>query len=231
MNFADGSRRTVSQLNAGIHDRRHSEQSEESMFRRQILRFALDDLLANRPKFVSGRRVSDAGSPATLPEKTPVGPACNWKIIPARALLIACALILGCTSSKPSRPPVQNAETSSLTAPISNTDPCAMQMHDICGGFLLFYASQNRLPNQLSELYSTEVVAKEIRFVCPVSQQPYIYNPNGIFLPDQNARVILYDATAAHSGFRWAISIHEPRPGQPLIAKVLALPDQFFMLQ
>ena len=170
--------------------------------------------------------------PTTIVSKPRTGRPCYRVVVASKATLIVCALImLGCTPAKPSRPPVQDAGTSSLTARISNTDPCAMQMHDICGGFLLFYASQNRLPNQLSELYSTEVVTKDIRFVCPVSQQPYIYNPNGIFLPDQNARVILYDATAAHSGLRWAISIHEPHPGQPLIAKVLALPDQFFILQ
>lgn len=151
---------------------------------------------------------------------------------------IGCSVLLmlmaiGCVNEKPrnARPGGADPQTKSLTAPISNTDACAMQMHDICGSFLLFFGSQNRLPNQLSELYSTGFLDKDTRFVCPVSQQPYIYNPGGIIMPEQNARIILYDAVAAHSGYRWAISIHDPQPGQPLIAKVIALPDQFFMLQ
>ena len=169
-------------------------------------------------------------SPAITNATTRAGRPRYGAIAAGWSIFILC-INAGCTPAKPSRPPVPDAGTSPLTRPISNTDECAMQMHDICGGFLLFYASQNRLPAQLGELYSMQVVPKEVRFVCPVSQQPYIYKPDGIFLPDQNARVILYDPTAAHSGFRWAISIHEPQPGQPLIAKVIALPDQFFLLQ
>jgi len=147
-------------------------------------------------------------------------------IVSMLLMVTACA-----PQTQPPRVSAENLKTRPMTAPISNTDACAMQMHDICGGFLLFYAAQNRLPTQLGEMYSSGVLAKETRYVCPVSQQPYIYNPAGILLPEQNARVILYDAASSHSGFRWAISIHDPQPGQPMIAKVIALQDQFFLLQ
>lgn len=146
-------------------------------------------------------------------------------------VLLTTAMLMGCAGGKTATKPVEDPRTSPLTAPITNTDACASAMHDICGAFLLFYLSQNRLPAQLSELYNSEFLPKNVRFVCPVSQQPYIYNPSGIFLPEQNARVVLYDATAAHSNHRWAITIQEPQPGQPLVAKVIALPDQFFLMQ
>jgi hypothetical protein len=150
---------------------------------------------------------------------------------PHYGVALLSLLLAGCVQQKQARPPVQDPGTSPLTAPITNTDACATAMHDICGAFLLFYASQNRLPAQLSELYSSDFLSRDVRFVCPVGQQPYIYNPGGIFLQDQNALVILYDATPAHSQHRWAISIQEPHPGQPLVAKVIALPEQFFLLQ
>ena len=71
---------------------------------------------------------------------------------------------------------------------------------------------------------------ENVELVCPVSTKPYIYNPEGIFLQDRNELLIVYDATNSHKGFRWAITVHDPQPFQPLVTKVIALPESFFLL-
>jgi hypothetical protein len=149
----------------------------------------------------------------------------------AGGALIVALLIGGCASKTKTSTPPDPSHDKAPTAPISNTDACATRMQDMCGGLLLYYQLKNRLPESLDEIKNFPGEEGVPSFNCPVSKQPYVYMPNGIFLPEKNARVIVYDAAPSHSNMRWAISIDEPQPGQPLVTKVIALPETFFLLR
>src|SRR5450432_971101 len=125
-------------------------------------------------------------------------------------LLCLAALMLGCSSSPAPSGKIVKQET----AAISNTDPCATRMQDICGDLLLYYAVNHHLPAQLSELADLPDVGTLPEFICPVSHQPYIYDRAGIPLPEQQSRIVLYDATPAHSGLRWGIALNQPQAGK-----------------
>ncbi len=145
-------------------------------------------------------------------------------------LLVGLTLLCGCASPAPTtindKPPARPDRID----PISNTDPCAMRLHDICGGLLLYFAKHGDLPQQLTDMHDIPGLAGESPFICPVSGQPYTYNPAGLLAPERQERIIVYDARPSHSNMRWAVRIQEPAPGQPLVARVVALPESFFVL-
>ncbi|HMB94788.1 MAG TPA: hypothetical protein VKK61_01985, partial [Tepidisphaeraceae bacterium] len=86
----------------------------------------------------------------------------------------------------------------------------------------------HHLPAQLSELADLPDVGTLPEFICPVSHQPYIYDRAGIPLPEQQSRIVLYDATPAHSGLRWGIALNQPQAGKAIIMKVIALRESIF---
>jgi hypothetical protein len=136
-----------------------------------------------------------------------------------RVLLALAVLFVGCAAPAAPRPKTTPAKT----AAISNTDPCAMRLHDISGALLLYYSTHRELPATLDEL--KDLGASE--FTCPVSHQAYVYDPRGLPAPDGNARVVVYDAVAAHRGLRLAISVVPPEQGTALVTKVIALPPNW----
>jgi hypothetical protein len=158
-------------------------------------------------------------------------------------LTVAIALsALNCVTERTQRPivttpapsiPEPPPEKQKSAARISNTDPCATQLHDVCGAFLLFYKQNQRLPHDLAELAKSPMFTDAAaELACPVSKRAYVYNPVGIMTTDRQPRVILYDAAPTHSGFRWAISIIEPEEEDgPLITKVIALPESTFTMK
>jgi hypothetical protein len=142
-------------------------------------------------------------------------------------LLLGASLAAGCQSTTRSNhakgPPAD-------TAPITNTDPCATRLHDICGAILFYYATRHHLPARLEELTALPGFEDIHEFRCPVSGQPYLYNPIGIVSPDQPTHIILYDPAPSHSGMRWAVSFVEPQGAAPPFTKVIALPESYFSL-
>lgn len=142
---------------------------------------------------------------------------------------LVIVIMIGCapTTPKPATPAKKKVSADSV--PITNTDPCAMRLHDISGAFLFYYAIYQRLPTTLAELNDAPGVEPLSDMICPVSGRPYIYMPNGMLLPDRNARIILFDPEPSHSGIRWAISIVDPQPGKPLQTRVMAVPESFFV--
>lgn len=143
----------------------------------------------------------------------------------ARTLVLAiCGLaVFGCAAA-----PRLSERQASADSSASNTDPCAMRLHDICAPLLLYYATHRALPPRIEMLGQVPGFENVTEFSCPVSKTPYTYNPAGIPAPDRHMRLILYDAKATHDGIRWAISI----PAQPqdgaLVAKVVAVPETRF---
>ena len=144
-------------------------------------------------------------------------------------LVIAAILIssmLGCAS----KPPPRAAQARSHQSAISNTDPCATRLHDICGPLLFFYATNHKLPGSLDELRKIQGF-EDVEYVCPVTGLAYIYVPDGIPAPNQpGAKIVLYDAAPSAQGLRWAVSIIEPptRGAGALITKVIAVPESYF---
>lgn len=129
--------------------------------------------------------------------------------------------VQGTAVQAPSSPAPSGAVPS---ARITNTDPCANQLHDICGGLLLYYATNNRLPEALEELRSLPLPVAETRFDCPVSGKPYVYVPTAAPAgPAPGTWIVVYDALPSHEGKHWAISVNEPAPGEALIAKVITI--------
>jgi hypothetical protein len=137
------------------------------------------------------------------------------------ALLAACGFAAsGCAAA-----PRADEHRTTPEASSSNTDPCAMRLHDICAPLLLYYAKHHALPARMEMLSQVPGFEHVNDFTCPASGKPYTYNPAGVPAPDRAMRLIIYDATATPSGLRWAISI-PVSPGEgPLVAKVVAVAE------
>ena len=121
--------------------------------------------------------------------------------------------LAGCQASKPKQ--------ASGDALPTMTDPCAMRLHDLSGALLLYHATYHQLPPTLNDLRSIpDAVSPLETFNCPVSNQPYLYSQTGVAVAGQTGRVIVYDATPAHDGKRWAIEVLDSSPESPLVTKV-----------
>jgi hypothetical protein len=149
------------------------------------------------------------------------------RVLEIEVIALALAMMVGCASSSSRHGAKTQATANGFSQPSSASDPCALRLHDLVGGLLLYYAQHNELPPNLKTL---ELPSGELTndLVCPVSHQPYIYDPRGLPAPDEKSRLIIYDAVPAHGSFRWAVAITEPKPGQPLIAEVVAAPESIF---
>ena len=140
--------------------------------------------------------------------------------------LIVVLAIAGCGSSPDSAAPA--GDTVATTEP-SAVDPCAERMHDLIGGLLFHYYQYGRLPETLAEVNAPGLGLPPA--VCPTSNVPYAYTPDGIRLPQRDERVILYEGAQAHGPYRWGVSASEPDAGGQLQMKVLPLPESVFLLR
>ena len=174
---------------------------------------------------------SHPAHPACAEARTSPARSPHSSLIIHRSASLLLLLALAAAGCAPKSPSPSRAEAPRAQAPISNTDPCAMRLHDLCAPLLLYYSMNDSLPGRLDDLRQVPGFENQVVLTCPVSNRPYVYNPVGVYNPNQPERVILYDPTPAHSGFRWAISIIEPQqPNAPLITKVIALPESQFHL-
>ena len=106
------------------------------------------------------------------------------------------------------------------------TDPCASRLHDICGHLLLYYAVNKRLPQDLDGLRAGIGSADVPPLTCPVSGRDYLYHTAGLRVPGRSGRLVLYDASPAHSGMRWGIVIVGAGGAGPLSTRVILLPEE-----
>ena len=160
--------------------------------------------------------------------------------IGARSLLtVGCLLYLvgGCVTEKKTESFVPSLTADAKSSPkpaastaIPNLDPGAIRLQDISGALLLFFAEHRYLPETLDQLKTLAELDEPLNFISPASGKPYIYTSNGMVLQDQKKRLIVYDPAPGPQGYREAIVIDEPVVGQPLTAKVVAVPESFFLL-
>lgn len=152
-------------------------------------------------------------------------------------ILVACALVAaGCANDGATKPPTAppprvSADPLPAGAAMSNTDPSAQRLHDLCGALLLFYFEQQRLPESLEELKSSPGDSEAVSFVSPVTNTPYLYTAGGILIPERDARIVIYDPSPNRANVRWAVMIDDPVPGKALVTKVLPLPESFFLVR
>jgi hypothetical protein len=82
-------------------------------------------------------------------------------------------------------------------------DPCAEQLHDICGAMLLYYLAAHRLPNNLRELGA--FADQPLVFTCPLSGDDYEYRPISLQGTVDHPQLVMYDRHPVHQGRRWGI--------------------------
>ncbi|HEX4794410.1 MAG TPA: hypothetical protein VH370_11490 [Humisphaera sp.] len=125
-------------------------------------------------------------------------------------------------------------------------DACAARMQDMCGSLILYYATKKHLPERLDELSSFNIGGSPLQFVCPTSNQPYSYDPNGPMLGNSVwlvndvgqtvnlgesvsvGQMVVYDTTPAHNGQRWVIVFGRDRSGTTPVAQPYLIPEKTF---
>ena len=135
----------------------------------------------------------------------------------AACLVVLAAPLAGCKFER-----VQPEPTS--TALIPMLDPCAERLHDIAGTLLLHCAATGELPPDTAAIKRAGGEACP-PLECPVSREPYVYNPAGLSIPDQSGLLVLYDAKPSHNGKRWGLIVGQAVRNKPLEVRVILLPD------
>ena len=115
-----------------------------------------------------------------------------------------------------------------VSSHVIREDACGARMQDLSEALLLFYLHNERLPNDLIELKKAS--DPTLIWECPVTHQPYVYDRVGFYNLQTHARVVLFDATPAHLGMRWAVQITEAADHKKaLITEVLLEPESMFV--
>jgi hypothetical protein len=161
-------------------------------------------------------------------------------------------------NQSPARPPAQSPSNSQTTSDLGPagpmifndfsraTDPCAAQLQDLSEALLLYYAVKKHLPQSLDELAPYASAGTQLQLKCPISGEPYIYNRNGpllnnsLYLTDNTGRsvsvanqmslghMVIYDASPAHKGERWAIVFGMDTRGSTPVASPFRIPEKAF---
>ena len=139
----------------------------------------------------------------------------NKSSILAATCLALAGVLASCGPEQPK--PVKPMVASAPAGPTSRMAPCADQLHDICGQLLLYYYARKDLPESLDKM--GKGAANLLN--CPSSNKPYVYNPAGLAVPGWTGRLIVYDAKPYHYGMQWGILAEPPRPGKPLVLRVV----------
>lgn len=140
-----------------------------------------------------------------------------------RANLTACLLLLAAPLAGCKFQRVQPEPKS--TALIPMLDPCAERLHDIAGTLLLCCAATGDLPPDTAAIKRTGGEACP-PLECPISKEPYVYNPAGLTIPGQAGLLVLYDAKPSHNGKRWGLIVGQADRNKPLEVRVILLPEK-----
>ncbi len=133
-------------------------------------------------------------------------------------LLVLAAPLAGCKFER-----VEPEPTSAGQIPM--LDPCAERLHDIAGTLLLYCAATGDLPPDTAAIKHTGGEACP-PLECPISKEPYVYNPAGLTIPGQPGLLVLYDATPSHNGKRWGLIVGQAVRNKPLEVRVILLPEK-----
>ncbi|MHC4712029.1 MAG: hypothetical protein ACYTAN_01995 [Planctomycetota bacterium] len=126
------------------------------------------------------------------------------------AVLFALTALAGCRTT---------AHVAREPAPA--LDRCAQRLHTISERLLLHFAAHGELPESLERSDSVGGTGQELTYVCPVSGESYFYDAGALSAPGLEGKFAVYDATPAHNGGRWAITLSRSAPKGPIIANVV----------
>jgi hypothetical protein len=104
------------------------------------------------------------------------------------------------------------------------TDPCAEQLHEICGPLLLYYVTTKKLPDSLHDLAA--FADEPLQFNCPVSHEQYIYRPIKLTGTTDHPELVMYDTSAAHDGKRYGIVGAPPLGNRPVALWVVQFDEK-----
>ena len=127
-------------------------------------------------------------------------------------------------------PPASAAGPRLTTDQVVGSDPCAVQLQNVEGVLLQYFALNHQLPPTLQDLIPLADADQPLSLVCPETHQPYAYLPAGLSAANQAKRIIVYDAAPHRSGTRWCIlmpPLTHAHPGS-LSMEVVALPEAAF---
>ena len=154
--------------------------------------------------------------------------------------IVAC----GCDDSSPSKsakrgalqpsdhppPPLPIAHSPGFSVNTDDAiipDASSARLDDIVGALLFYIRANQGVPPTLDDLKTLPGVPENLNTISP-SGQPYMYAPQGLTAPNSNKRLLVYDPEESANGRRWCILVSQVRPGAPLTAEVLALPEISF---
>jgi hypothetical protein len=145
------------------------------------------------------------------------------------------------TSQRYVQPP--SANRAALVPPADAPETCDEQLQDICDALLQYYARKRQLPEKLEDLRPFAIEGRQLRFTCPVSGKPYLYDRGGPTLnqstwltnargqpvqmsqPNTTGQLIIYDAEAVHDGQRWCIVFGRDIRGNGMRADPCRIPE------
>lgn len=136
------------------------------------------------------------------------------------AAMAACALLGALLAGCEMPPP---AATTRPAAALTQADPCADRMHDLCGAFLLYYMAHHDLPPALADLAEVD---KSVALTCPATHRPYEYVREGLNVRGETAKLIVFEPAPCRQGLRCGILCQRAQPGKPLILRVGRLQER-----
>jgi hypothetical protein len=158
----------------------------------------------------------------------------------ARTTLLAAVLLMttqwGCQPAKPAPTPGQTNQITVLKPvdpsgktfspdEILSQDASATRLHDIEGALLDYYSINRQMPAELTDL--KDIPAANLN--SPASGQPYVYAPDGLWIPNQQACIVVYDPALSSDGTRWCLTMIPPKPGSAVFVDVQAIPEAVFL--
>jgi hypothetical protein len=160
----------------------------------------------------------------------------NPRLLNVSSATLLLMLITGCQPTTPGQTPAPGVGVAPLPTNHQPTaeeavgdDPCATRLHDIMGALLTYYIQNHySLPVRLDQLKPYADLGTELNFTCPASGQPYSYSPGGLFAPGKTKRIIVWDSTPAHHGYRWCILMPHMSPNSPIVPEVVPIPEKEF---
>jgi hypothetical protein len=159
------------------------------------------------------------------------------RLIPTRNVIAAAlglVLLVGCqpgatTGQKPGTPPPPLPTDHQPSADeVVGSDECSNRMHNIEGALLMYYATNHRLPISLEEIKPFADAGTELKFTCPISNQPYVYSQAGLFASGYDKRIIVWDPAPSHHGNRWCIVMPQAQATGALVPEVVQMPEKAF---
>ena len=115
--------------------------------------------------------------------------------------------------------------TNSPDAALSAASPTAIQLHDLSGLLLLYYAVNHHLPQSLEQLAPYADADTPLSLIGPTSHQTYVYIPLGLQIAGFTRRIFVYDPGLPGATAHWCIVMDPPVGSRALAPDVVPVTD------